>query len=136
MTNRKSGQPEELAAPSTAADEDTIPAGRRVCWIPCTRPAAAQDRASQLQRRREAASRMVRLRDCCGARDPLTCRCCDTFPPLSDKAIDGWRDAILRTLPIGPPLVPLEALQRLWKNGGTDRELAEQVWAETGGEIA
>jgi hypothetical protein len=95
-----------------------------------------QDRRSQLRRRADAASRMVRLRDCCGARDPLTCRCCGTFPPLSDKAIDGWRDAILRTLPIGPPLVPIEVLQHLWKNGATDRKLAEQVWAETGGEIA
>ncbi len=50
--------------------------------------------------------------------------------------MDAWRSAIERTLPIGPPLVPIEVLQRLWRNGATDRELAERVWAETGGVIA
>ena len=79
---------------------------------------------------------MVRLTDCCGAREPLSCRCHDPQPQLSEQALDAWRSAIERTLPIGPPLVPLEVLQRLWRNGGADRELAEQVWAETGGLVA
>jgi hypothetical protein len=79
---------------------------------------------------------MVRLRDFCGARDPLSCRCRNPEPPLSDNALDAWRAAIERTLPIGACLVPIEVLQRLYRNGGIDRELAEQVWAETGGAIA
>lgn len=79
---------------------------------------------------------MVRLSDCCGAADPLRCRCNAPSPPLSEKAIDAWRAAIERTLPIGPPVVPLEALQSLYRNGGTDRALAQQVWAQTDGLVA
>jgi hypothetical protein len=125
-------------AVTTAADDNTIPPGKRLCWVPCTRT-YAQDKGSQLRRRREAASRMVRLRDCCGARDPLSClscRCHDPIPKLSENAIEAWRDAIKRTLPIGPPIVPLEVLQRLWRNDGADRELAERVWELTGGLVA
>jgi hypothetical protein len=136
MTRRK-GRPADNEATSTkAADDNTVPPGRRVCWVPCTRPPAAQDTASQLQRRRDAAARMVRLRDCCGARDPLSCRCHEPVPPLSENAIDAWRAAIERTLPIGPPVVPLEVLQRLYRNTGSDRELAIRVWEMSGGEIA
>lgn len=117
----------------TAADNDTIPAGRRLCWVPCTWQHPL-DTASQLRRRREASQRLVRL-DCCGVKDPLSCRCHDPHPQLSDKATQAWRAAIERTLPIGPALVPLEVLQRLWRNGGRDRLLAQQVWAETNGAV-
>ena len=117
------------------ADNDTVPPGRRMCWIPCTKT-FAQDVPSQLRRRRDAASRMVRLADCCGASDPLRCRCHEPQPPLSESAVDAWRAAIQDTLPIGPALVPLEVLQRLWRNGGRDQELAEQVWRESGGAVA
>lgn len=123
------------AASVTAATADSIPPGRRLRWVPCTR-SHAQDTASQLRRRREASRRLVRLADCCGARDPLSCRCHEPKPQLSENALNAWRAAIEQTLPIGPPLVPLEVLQRLWRNGGTDRELAERVWAETGGVVA
>lgn len=123
------------AASTTAADTDTVPPDRRVCWVPCTwnHP---QDNASQLRRRRAASQRLVRLVDCCGARDPLSCRCHTPSPPLSSHAMDAWRAAIERTLPIGPPLVPLEVLQQLWRNGRSDRQLAQRVWDETGGRIA
>jgi hypothetical protein len=33
-------------------------------------------------------------------------------------------------------LVPIEVLQKLHRNGGSDRELALRVWAETGGLVA
>ncbi|UEB26546.1 hypothetical protein [Mycobacterium intracellulare] len=106
-----------------------------MCWVPCI-STFPQDIASQLRRRREASARMVRLADCCGARDPLSCRCHEPEPPLSPNAIAAWRAAIEQTLPIGPALVPIEVLQRLWRNGGRDRELAEQVWRESGGVVA
>lgn len=128
---RKSRQPGKLTAPSTTAANTTVPPRRRLCWV-----TVPQDVASQLRRRREASQRLVRLTDCCGARDPISCRCHDPKPQLNEKAVDAWRAAIERTLPIGPPLVPLEVLQRLWRNGGTDRELAERVWFETAGAIA
>lgn len=134
-TERKSRQPGKLAAHPKAEARNTVPPGRRVCWVPCTW-SYPQDTASQLRRRREASERLVRLTDCCGARDPISCRCHEPQPPLSDNATDAWRAAIERTLPIGPPLVPLFVLQRLWRNGGTDRALAERIWAETGGAVA
>lgn len=127
-------RPEQPAAPS-AADNDTVPLGKRLCWVPCTW-SFPQDTVSQLRRRREASRRLLRLTDCCGAQDPLSCRCHDPRPRLSEQALDAWRSAIERTLPIGPPLVPLEVLQLLWRNGGADRELAQRVWAETGGLVA
>jgi hypothetical protein len=122
------------SAASTASDNGTVPPNKRLCWVafPQNFP---QDTRSQLRRRREASSRMVRLRDCCGASDPLACRCHNPVPPLSENALHAWRAAIQRTLPIGPPLVPLEVLQRLWRNGGADRELAERVWELTGGVV-
>ncbi|AFC44587.1 hypothetical protein OCU_33680 [Mycobacterium intracellulare ATCC 13950] len=60
----------------------------------------------------------------CGCRDPWPCRC--TEPPLSDKAIDGWRDAAEHVLATGQiPLTPLDVRRALWRRGGRDRELAE-----------
>lgn len=132
---RKGGRPEQPTPPSTAATNDTVPPGRRLCWVPCTWR-FPQDTASQLRRRREASQRLVRFTDCCGARDPISCRCHNPEPPLSDQALDAWRAAIERTLPCGPPLVPIEVLQRFWRNGGPDRELAQRVWAQTGGPVA
>lgn len=72
--------------------------------------------------------------DCGCGPDPWLCRC--TEPPLSEHAMDGWRAAINRTLPIGTPIVPIEVLQRLYRNGGMDRQLAQQVWAATGSQVS
>lgn len=94
------------------------------------------DVAAQLRARRAAANRMPALCGTCGAQDPLSCRCSTPQPPLTQNAVAAWRAAIERTLPIGPPVVPIEVLQRLHRNGGADRELAERVWAETGGLVA
>lgn len=109
--------------------------GRSLQWVPCTRQ-YPQDVPAQLARRRAAERRLPPICDRCGARDPIRCRCYDPQPKLADHQMDGWRAAILRTLPIGPCLVPIEVLQRLYRNGGTDRDLSLRVWAETGGLVA
>lgn len=105
----------------------------RRCSAPRLRD-SAQDPASQASRRREAAWRSVPLD--CGCRDGRTCKC--TEPPLSARAIDGWRDAALYLLEHSgkTPLLPVEVLQALWRRGGADRALAEQLHALTNGEVA
>lgn len=127
---------EAASTPAATGVDDTGQAGARPGTafqrVPCTRN-FPQDTHSQLERRRKAARQLPRLCDRCGARDPLTCRCWTPEPPLSAHAIDAWRSAIQRTLPFGPAVVPIEVLQRLWRNGGGDRELAKRLWAETGG---
>lgn len=85
-------------------------------------------------KRRHAAAHRSEPLDC-GCRDPWTCRC--TEPPLSDHAIDGWRDAALRLLFDGQvPILPLEVRRALWRRGGPDRVLAEQLHQACGGRLA
>lgn len=75
--------------------------------------------------------------DCgCDTADPRLCRC--TQPPLTDHAVDGWKSAagyILDTTG-QTPLLPLEVLRALYRRGGQDRALAEQLHAATGGVVA
>ncbi|WP_460358920.1 hypothetical protein, partial [Mycobacterium sp. ZZG] len=72
-------------------------------------------------RRHEASQRVAPLD--CGCRDPWICR--HTDPPLSDQALDGWRDAALRLLFDGLiPLLPIEVRRALYRRGGPDRVLA------------
>lgn len=83
--------------------------------------------------RRAATFRLAPLD--CGCVDTWTCRCTD--PPLSDRAVDGYRDAARHVLGCGhTPLVPIEALRGLWRRGGDDRQLAEELHQRTGGVIA
>jgi hypothetical protein len=92
-----------------------------------------QDLRSQLHRRRQAAARSVPLD--CGCRDPGGCRC--TQPPLTEHAVDSWRDSALHILRTGNmPVLPIEARQALWRRGGADRMLAELLHDACGGEIA
>lgn len=87
----------------------------------------------QLIRRRAAARRSVPLD--CGCLDPWTCR--HTDPPLSNLALDGWRDAALHVLTAGRvPRLPIEVLHALYRRGGRDRMLAEMLHDAIGGEIA
>lgn len=96
-------------------------------------PPWPNDRRSQLQRRREAARRLPPLD--CGCRDPWPCRC--TEPPLSDRAINGWRDTARYLLAQGKtPLLPLEALRALYRRGGADRTLAQELHVLAHGEVA
>ncbi|OBF86974.1 hypothetical protein A5791_19880 [Mycobacterium sp. 852002-51163_SCH5372311] len=72
----------------------------------------------------------------CGCPDPWPCRCSE--PPLTERMIDGGRDAALHILDTTGriPLLETEVLQALWRRGGTDRELAELLHALTLGELA
>jgi hypothetical protein len=75
----------------------------------------------QLRRRRGASWRLAPLD--CGCVDPWPCRC--TEPPLSEWAIDGWRDAAQHILANGAmPIVPIEVRRALWHRPA-DRALAE-----------
>lgn len=86
-----------------------------------------------MKRRRAAARRLMPLD--CGCPDPWPCRC--SLPPLSDKMIDAGRDAALHILESGRvPLLAIEVLQALWRRGGPDRVLAEQLHAACDGEVA
>ena len=93
-------------------------------------PPWPNDRRSQLQRRQEAARRLPPLD--CGCHDPWPCRC--TEPPISDRVIDGWADAARYVLETSckTPIVPLEVLRALWRRGGEDRTLAEDLYARLG----
>jgi hypothetical protein len=83
-------------------------------------------------RRRRAASRRVPPLDC-GCPDPW-CRCSE--PPLSERMIDAGRDAALHLLDAGNvPILEFEVLQALWRRGGADRVLAEQLHQASGGAI-
>ncbi|BBY60226.1 hypothetical protein MSAR_33620 [Mycolicibacterium sarraceniae] len=85
------------------------------------------------KRRHDTSCRLVPLD--CGCPDPWPCTC--TEPPLSDKTIDGGRDAALHVLESGRiPLLEAEVLQSLWRRGGKDRELAELLHQLSGGALA
>ena len=85
------------------------------------------------KRRHAAARRVPPLY--CGCPDPWPCRCSD--PPLSDKMIDAGREAALHVLEIGQvPLLEIEVLQALWRRGGDDRQLAEQLHQLSGRTMA
>jgi hypothetical protein len=142
MSNPRNGPPIEVEAgipnhqdnrPSTnnsdttnpTSIDDTAPTeirpGTALRWVPCTRT-FPQDIATQLKRRRDQANRSVPLD--CGCRDGWTCRCTD--PPVSERALDAWRDAAEHVLETGrTPLLPLEVRRALWRRGGHDRQLAE-----------
>jgi hypothetical protein len=88
--------------------------------------------ATPLRRRRLASQRMAPLD--CGCHDPLGCRC--TQPPLSDRWITAGRDAARHILATGHvPLLKIEILQALYRRGGDDRALAEQLHAAAGGQV-
>jgi hypothetical protein len=77
----------------------------------------------QLRRRRRAAERMVPL-DCGCGPDPCLCHC--NTPPLSEHALDGWRDAARHVLGSGMvPVLPIDVRRALYRRGGDDRRLAE-----------
>jgi hypothetical protein len=117
--------------PKQDAKSSTQSSGKALVWIPCIRT-FPQDTASQLRRRRGQATRSVPL--FCGCRDPFTCRC--TEPPLTERELDGWRDAVWHVLDASHmPLVPIEVRRALWRRGGHDRELAELLH-DACGEVA
>lgn len=83
------------------------------------------------ERRRQATYRSVPLD--CGCRDPWLCRC--TEPLLTERAVDGARDAAHHLLIVGTtPLLHVDALRALWRRGGDDRQLARELYELVGGE--
>ena len=111
----KKRRPEQPALPLTAADR-----------------CQSNDSVRQLRRRRSASQRMVPLQ--CGCPDPWPCRCTD--PPLTERALDAWRDAAWHILKTGQmPLVPIEVRRALWRRPA-DRELAELLHQGCGGAAA
>jgi hypothetical protein len=92
-----------------------------------TTPPHQECTARQLRNRRAASWRLQPLNCGCPTgphADPLGCLC--TPPPLSEHALDGWRDAAEHLLSNGEtPLLPLEVRRGLWRRGGRERRLAE-----------
>jgi hypothetical protein len=89
-----------------------------------------------LRRRRAAAQRSAILDTCGhgGHADPWACRCRRPEPPLTDNQIDGWADCAryIRETTGHTPLLPAAVLAALWRRGGDDRALAEQIHAAGG----
>lgn len=140
MTKRRSCPGSEARAPSTpppsvATSNDTAPRCRR-CRRGLTAPLSVERCHGPVcwHRRRDAAERLALLD--CGCADPWVCRC--TQPPLTDHQIEGWKSAAERVLGVtgNTPLLPLEVLRALYRRGGQDRALAEQLHAATGGAVA
>lgn len=136
MTNTRTGPPEREEPGSTPG---TGPLSKSVGTTHTDKvhatPQPRQCAADALRRRRRAAYRMVPL-DCgCLTRDPWVCRC--TAPPLSEPMVDAGRDAALHVLEHGDiPLLEIEVLRALWRRGGDDRRLAQQLHQLTGGRAA
>lgn len=79
--------------------------GKELVWVPCTRPPAPQDIASQLRRRRAAAHRSVPL--ACGHRDPWPD--CSPTTQVTDHQLDAWRRTVEHLHRAGfCPVVPAE----------------------------
>jgi hypothetical protein len=87
----------------------------------------------QLRRRRAATYRLAPL-GCGHHSDPWLCTC-SSSPALSEKMIEAARDAALHILSNGQvPRLEVAVLQALWRRGGADRTLAEDLH-QAGGEM-
>lgn len=133
MPDTDQGPPEKEDGPGTKSEATTTAAkhadSRNDTALP--RQCAADTRP--WRQRRQASYRLIPLD--CGCRDPWPCRC--TVPPLSDKTVDAGRAAALHVLDQGRvPLLELEVLRALYRRGGLDRQLAEQLHRLTGGAVA
>lgn len=134
---RRSGPPPQEAAAANHTNTDEFTAHR--CQR-CRRGLRAPQSVARSHgpvcwhRRYDAAVRLARLD--CGCADPWTCRCTD--PPLTQRAVDGYRDAARYVMDTTgcTPLIPVEVLRALFRRGGGDRALAEQLHAAVGGVIA
>lgn len=121
------GRPGRVSPESRCAPVATNDEGQRTgqTTSPYNPRSKVEATAAQLRARRAAAARCVPLD--CGCADPWPCRC--TRPPLSERTVDGYRDAARHVLGHGStPALPLEVLQALWRRGGPDRELADELY--------
>ena len=135
---RRSGPAESGQTTSTPPSADTdlnVPRCQR-----CQRGISAPQSVARMHgpvcwhRRFDAAIRSTPLD--CNCRDPWVCNC--TAPPLSDNAITGYRDAAEYIMATSgcTPLLPVEVLRALYRRGGNDRALAEQLRNTAGQVIA
>jgi hypothetical protein len=109
--------PHQQSADTTTTDKPIICHGGVAQWF----------------RRRRAAERLVPLD--CGCRDPWPCRC--SRPPVSEKTIDAGAQAARHLLDCGQvPLLEIDVLRALWRRGGTDRQLAQELYDLAGGVVA
>lgn len=120
MTHIRRSGPPDLRAAST--DNDTAHHFTRHC-----------DTLAALRRRRHASRRLAPLD--CGCSDPWPCRCGE--PPLTEAAVDAYRRAAehVRYITGCAPLVPVEVLRALFRRGGDDRALAQELHAAAGGAV-
>jgi hypothetical protein len=73
------------------------------------------DTVAGLHRRRQASRRLVPM--ACGCPDPWPCRC--SQPPLSDRALEAWADAVAHLRSHGlTPIVPPAVRQALYELAG------------------
>ena len=113
-----------------------LPPGRRN-GPPEARTADATPTTRSLKNNRQRTRNAWRRRpwlDCGCSGD--TCHC--TTPPLSDYQLDGWADCARYIMDTSGciPLLPIEVLRALYRRGGDDRVLAEQLHAAGGGVVA
>jgi hypothetical protein len=84
-------------------------------------------------RRRQAALRLPPIGRCGCIRDPDRDKHRCGPRPLTEHQIDSWRSAAIGIIEDGhAPIVPIEVVRRLWKRGGRDRQLAQQLWELVG----
>ena len=82
-----------------------------------------------LKRRGQASQRMQPR--ACGCRDPWPCRHHDE--PESENLVDAGRDAAQHLIDCGLiPLLHPDTMRGLWRRGGTDRRLVNQLRALVG----
>ena len=82
------------------------------------------------RRRRYASRRLPPL--ACGCRD-LPCRCQRAAP--SERMVDAGRAAAVHLLGHGlTPILDRDVLRALWRRGGHDRRLAQDLYALVGGD--
>lgn len=77
----------------------------------------------QLRNRRAAGLRLTPLP--CGCRDPWPCKC---DAPLSNRMVDGYRDAVAHLRAhdlLAAPLLP--ELRALWRRGPAERPVVAEI---------
>ena len=130
IRRRDSGPPDKVAGPHTKgpANAEGSPTATSTAIL---NDAGPRTWLSQLHRRREASWRLIPV--ACGHADPWP-RC--TEPPLTDVALDGWRDAACHIIEVGCiPLVPIQVRRALWRRPA-DRKFAELLHELCGGAVA
>jgi hypothetical protein len=91
---------------------------------------------SALRRRHAAALRLPPLAPCGCIRDPGhdRHRCGDE---ITTSMVDGYRAAVLHLRAHGLLAAPdIAAMQALWRRGGDDRQLAQELYELAGGVVA